>query len=132
MTFTIGARTGVQRKGIVVKTDLPGVGPVPLSLVATIPEVLRLPASVLLWTETERADPKSLIVEANARIPVTSLHARSDSPFLKVSVERESLTEFRVEVTPTSGRRNISGTLQLEAILESGQRKSVNAFLRVR
>ncbi len=132
VTFKVGSRTGQQRKGVVVMTDQPAQSHVPLSLIVSIPEVLTLPTSVLLWGENERNDPKSLVVKTSNQPPVKELMAGTDSPFLEVAVERVTPTEFRVQVTPAPARRNITAALQLEAVLEDGQRKRVSAFVRVR
>jgi hypothetical protein len=132
VSFKIGVRSGVQRKGFVVKTDAPGEAPTPLALIISIPEVLTLPTSVLLWTEHEASDAKSLIVKTSDKVPVKELRVRTDSPFLAVSVGRETPTEFRVQVTPSANQRNISAALQLEAILEGDERKVANAYVRVR
>jgi hypothetical protein len=132
VNFTFGVRTGVQRKAVVVLTDHPSQPAVPLALIATIPAVLTLPTSLLLWTEDEKPEAKSLVVKASEDPPVRELHAGTDSPFLTVGVQRVSGTEFRVEVTPQPGRRNISAALQIEALLDGNRRKRVSAFVRVR
>jgi hypothetical protein len=122
----------VHRKGFVVETDAPGQAAIPLALITSIPKVLTLLTSVLLWTEHEASDAKSLVVKTSEKAPVKELRARTDSPFLAVSVGRETPTEFRVQVTPSPTRRNISAALQLEAVLESDERKTANAYVRVR
>lgn len=132
VTFTIGVRSGLQRKGVVVQTDHPAQRYVPLSLIVSIPEVLTLPTSVLLWTADESAGPKSLVVRTSEDPPVRKVVARGDSPFLAVAVERVAATEYRVQVTPAQDRRNITATVQIEAILDDGDRKQVSAFVRVR
>jgi hypothetical protein len=132
VTFKFGVFTGVQRKGVVVKTDDPAQPQVPLAVIATLPEVLSLRTNVLLWEENERAEPKALIVNTHRVTPVKELLATTDSRFLSVAVERVAPNEFHVRVTPATNRRNISATLHLEAVLEDAQRKRLNAFVRVR
>lgn len=115
-----------------VTTDDPVQPQVPLAVIATLPESISLPKNVLLWEANEAAEPKSLVVHTHRAIPVKDLLATTDSRFLSVAVERVTPTEFRVRVTPTANRRDISATLQLEAVLEDAQRKRLNAFVRVR
>lgn len=132
VTFKFGAFTGLQRKGVVVTTDDPAQPQIPLAVIATLPESISLPKNVLLWEENERAETKSLVVNTHRATPVKELLATTDSRFLTVAVERVAPTEFRVLVTPTANRRNVSATLQIEAVLEDTQRKRLNAFVRVR
>jgi|GEM_PF-2721552 len=132
VTFKFGAFTGLQRKGVVVKTDDSAQPMVPLAVIATLPDVLTLPTNVLLWAEDESAETKSLVVHTHRAIPIKELLATTNSRFLSVAVERVAPTEFRVHVTRLADRRDISATLQVEAVQEDAQRKTLNAFVRIR
>lgn len=132
VTFKFGAFTGVQRKGVVVKTDDPAQPYVPLAVIAHLPEVLTLGSNVLLWEANEPAKSKSITVTTHHAMPVKEVLAATDSRSLKVAVERIGASEFRVHVTPSESQRDISATLQVEAVLEDSQRKWLNAFVRVR
>lgn len=132
VTFKFGAFTGVQRKGVVVKTDDPVQPQIPLAVIAMLPESISLPKNVLLWEENELAETKSLVVHIHRMTPVKELLATTDSPYLSVAVERVAPTEFHIRITPNPNRRNVSAKLEIEAVLEDTQRKRLNAFVRVR
>ncbi len=130
--YSVGARTGLQRQGVILSTDDPAKPLVPLSVIVSIPEVMKLGKNMLLWAEGEPAEPKSLTVTTSESASVQQLLAGTDSPHLGVAVERTAPTEFRVEVTPAPNRRDITAALRIEAVLEGGQRKQMNALVRVR
>jgi hypothetical protein len=47
-------------------------------------------------------------------------------------VERDSDTQFNVRVTPSSRARDVSDTLHLDALLESGVIKRSSVYVRIR
>jgi hypothetical protein len=132
VTFKPGARTGLQRRGVVIHTDNPAQPLVPLTLVVSVPEIMKLQAEYLLWKADEPANPKSFTVQISRGVDVRSLRAASNSPHLEVAVESFAPAEYRVHITPRANRRDITAAVYLEAVLADDQRKQMTAFIRVR
>lgn len=130
--FTIGHRMGSERRPITVETDDPEQPKTALYLLAEIPSVMTLKPAFLFWREGEELSPKSVLVETGAEFPVERIEALSKDGRLDVKVE--PLPEgksYRVTVQPKADRMTAT-ILQIDAILPGAQRKSANAYVRVR
>jgi hypothetical protein len=130
--FEPGDRHGVQRQGIVIKTDDPEQPHVVLSFTAVIPKVMSFSPQVLLWKEGEATETKTLTATVAAGIEVRELRALAGSNRLGVEVERTSSSTFAVKVTPAADVRNLFEALQVDAILDGGKIKRSAAYVRVR
>lgn len=129
--FDIGGRQGLQKKTILLTTDQSDKLQV-LTMVTDLPQVITLPKTGLLWDSNESAEAKTLVVQTSEQPPVQEVIARSQNRFLKLEVERTSATEFQLKVTPLANQRNISASVQVEAVLADNRRKSATVFVRVR
>jgi hypothetical protein len=130
--FEIGVRMGEQKKPITIDTTDPKEPKIAVYLVARIPEVIKMPKSFILWKEGEDREKRSISIMTTSDFPVKDIIAKCDRPQFHIDMQRVSPTEYRMEVTPTVAPGKLVGTVQLEVVLETEQRKRAFAYVGVR
>jgi hypothetical protein len=129
--FEPGHRQGVQRMGIVVMTDDPAQRYISLSLVATIPTVLSFAAPSLVWKNGEPLEAKTVPARISSGIAVRDLKLPVRSPRLRTEIQRTGDATFTLKVTPAPDARNLTEVVEVDAVLNSGQVKRANLFVRI-
>ena len=117
--FEPGDRQGLQRQGIVIKTDDPVKPYDSVAVVAKIPKTLALPQEYLAWQEGEPLEAKTMLVKAVPGAEVREVKAIARSARLRVEIQREG-DSFAVKVTPSPYARNLREAVMLDAILGGG------------
>jgi hypothetical protein len=103
--YTVGTHVGTQEKTLLVLTN-DGRPPTTLTLVAHIPEILRINPPMVTWMHDEAPDAKQI-----------SLELMQDAPFDDISVESSSPRATAKLVPVTKGR-----TYELVVVPESTDR----------
>jgi hypothetical protein len=98
-TFTIGDRTGLQQKQVVVRTDFPEEMFIQLTVRVFIPELLKLDPEIIRWPLNAKNDPRIFKLEAAAgqTIKVLGVRATDDRIFAKLKT-LEAGKRYEVEV----------------------------------
>lgn len=133
VTFTFGARVGPQRRTITVATDDPRQPVTTLTLLADIPEPLRITPAFLLWRIGEPPLPKTFTVTAVRQRPIRLADARSDDPRLVPTLELVvDGAVYRVVVTPATLSEPVSATISMTAFLPTGSPRTVKGYALVK
>jgi hypothetical protein len=114
-TFTIGVRTGVQDKVILVESNDVAKPRAVLRMKVTIPELAQLRPSFLFWNAGEPASPKSVSFKIRDGVPVTSVAVESSN--LAISAKVETVVagrEYRIIVMPTSTNEPLTATMTIK------------------
>ena len=129
--FDIGDRKGTQSATIRVTTR--GLRePVVLTLTVAIPEAAKLTPAILLWKTGEKAEPKTIDVEAMPGQTLRVTKAASSTPHFDVKVETvEESAKYRLVVTPASTERPAVVLLNIETQITDGT-KTLHAYAQVR
>lgn len=117
--FEPGDRQGLQRQGIVIKTDDPAKPFDSVALLAKIPKTLALPQEYLAWKEGEPLEPKTLLFKAAPGAEVREVKAIARSARIRADVRRES-DGFSITVIPSPHARNLREPVILDAALAGG------------
>ncbi len=112
-TFTIGDRTGVQKKNITVQTDADEGHPTVLKLTATIPTLLEIHPVFVYWSAKDELKPKTVDVTVGDDFKVTKLDVTSTDKSLATKVEKVSDKVFHIIVTPQESGRPINAALKI-------------------
>lgn len=129
--FEPGDRQGLQRQGIVIKTDDPTKPYDSVAVLAKIPKTLTMPQEYLAWQEGEALEPKTMLVKAGPGEEVRDVKAIARSARLRVDIQREG-DGFAIKVTPSPYARNLREPVMLDAILGGGgQTKRTMLFVLI-
>ncbi len=118
--FTAAERTGRQEKRILVRAreaarEGPGEIVARLTLVVHLPDLVRITPAKLSWTLGEKAEPKTLLVEAaSGEMPLERVTARSTQVLFRTEVRAvEAGRRYEVTVQPTGTEVLITGHLPI-------------------
>lgn len=129
--FDTAGRRGVQTK--TVSVFIKGAKePVVLTLVVTIPELVKLSPEVLFWNKGEVAKPKTIVCDAMPGLPVRILKVTSSEPRLQARLE--TVTEggkYTITVTPDTTLTASFALLTIEFEFKD-QKKSIRSYAQVR
>ena len=129
--YTVGTHVGLQKKSILVITN-DGTGPVTLTLLARIPEILRIVPTNANWMHAEPAQPKKIGLELLQSSPLDEIHVESTNP--QVSVEVATLVKgrrYELLVTPASTAHYLYAKLNIRCRF-GDEEKSYVAYATVR
>ncbi len=114
-TFTIGVRTGVQDKIILVESNDVAKPRAVLRMKVTIPEMAQLRPSFLFWNAGEPASTKSVSFKIIDGVPVSSVAVESSNPAISAKVETVVAgRDYRIVATPTSTNEPLTATLTIK------------------
>lgn len=130
LRFEPGDRQGLQRQGVVIKTDAPEKPYDSVAVLAKIPKTLALPQEFVAWKEGEPLEPKTMHVKAAPGVDVREVKAIARSPRIRVEIQREG-DGFAVKVTPSPYARNLREPVMLDAVLGGGQVKRSMLFVLI-
>jgi hypothetical protein len=129
--FDTAGRRGVQTKTVTV--SIKGAkAPVVLTLVVTIPDLVKLSPEVLFWTKGEPAKPKTIVCDAMPGLPVRILKVTSTEP--RIQAKLETITEggkYAITVTPDTTATASFALLTIEFEFKD-QKKSIRSYAQVR
>ena len=131
-TFTIGVRTGIQDKVLLVESNDVTKPRIALRMKIAIPEVAQLRPSFLFWSQTEPFTPKEISLEVMNGVPVKAITVESSDP--KVMAKVESVKrgqEYRIVVTPSETDQQIMAMLSIKTDYPPGNPKIFYANVRV-
>ena len=134
VTYTIGEQTGQQVKTIAVRTDEPGKPIYVLSLIAYLPEPLRITPRYIYWAEGREAVPQTIRLTASAALPVKVWSVVSNNPAIKASLEVQQNGEaYSIVVIPANTKAPIRGMLTIVTDLQlDGKNRKFFAYAEVR
>jgi hypothetical protein len=131
-TFTIGDRTGLQTKTIHVTTDATESPDSVLTLRATVPQLLELKPTFLVWTRQEPVGPKTIHAKVGGDFPVTKLDVTCTDPDVTaVAKPLPNEKAFEITVTPKPGPRPINASLKIRPDFPKEKPKTFSAYLRI-
>jgi hypothetical protein len=130
LRFEPGDRQGLQRQGVVIKTDDPAKPYDSVAVVAKIPKTLALPQDYLAWKEGEPLEPKTMVIKAAPGAEIREVKAIARSARIRVAISREG-DSFAVKVTPSPYARNLREAVMLDALLGGGQTKRSMLFVLI-
>ena len=114
-TFSIGGRTGVQQKAVVVDTDDPSQPSLNLMLRVVIPSEIEMQPAFVYWKAGEAPKAKTINVKAGEGVKVTKLDVTSSTPEFTTKVEKAKAPgEFVITVEPKDTSRALSSTLTIK------------------
>lgn len=122
LRFEPGNREGLQRQGVVIKTDDPKKPFDSVALVANISKTLELPQPYIDWKKGEPLKPKTMSVKAVPGVQISEVKATVAGAQIRVDVQRDG-DVFAIKVTPSPNVRNIREAVTLDAILGGGRTK---------
>lgn len=118
--FTVAERIGRQEKHIVVRAreaarEGPGEVVARLTLVVHLPDLVRITPAKVSWTLGEKAEPKTLLIEAvTQEIPIDRVTARSTQALFRPEVRTvEAGRRYEVTVQPTNTEILLTGHLPI-------------------
>jgi hypothetical protein len=127
VTFTFENRSGLEHKSIVVVTDDPVEPVVTLSVVADIPQVVRLSPFVVRWAVGEAAEEKVIYVKVVHTEPVRILKVVSNHKKLRAKLRTlQEGSEYEIVVKPTDTREPAKAVLRL--LIDLDQEKLIQAY----
>ena len=129
--FNIGNRRGLQTKTVTV--HIKGEAePVILSLVVSIPELVKMLPQMVAWQLGETPKPKTISLQAAQGQPVKIVKVVSSEPNMKVKLEtiREG-QEYAIVVTPQSTAKAGFSVLTISAEYKD-QKPSLSAYAHVK
>lgn len=130
LRFEPGDRQGLQRQGVVIKTNDPAKPFDSVAILAKIPKTLALPQDYLAWKEGEPLEPKTMVIKAAPGAEVREVKAIARSARIRVAISREG-DGFAVKVTPSPYARNLREAVMLDAVLGGGQTKRSMLFVLI-
>lgn len=114
-TFTIGVRTGLQEKIILVESNDIVRPSVVLKIKVAIPEVVQVNPTFLYWSPTESLVPKEIAVKVLNSVPVRTITVESSSPKIAAKVEPVNIgQEYRIVVVPSETDLQIMALLSIK------------------
>jgi len=114
-TFSIGGRTGLQHKAVMVETDDPEQPTLNLQLHVYIPEALSMQPSFVYWQTGEEPKPKTITIKAGEGVAISKLDVSSSIPDFTTKVKRGSKDgEFLVSVQPKNTAQALTATLTIK------------------
>jgi len=131
-TFTIGVRTGLQEKIILVESNDIMRPRVVLKMKVAIPEIVQLHPTFLYWSPTDPLAPKEIAVKVLNSVPVRTITVESSNP--KITARIESVKpgiEYRIVVMPSETDQPIMATLSIKMDYPPGNPKTFFANVRV-
>ena len=131
-TFTIGERTGLQSIPIVVKL-LGENERVKLSLIAHIPECLKVIPQLLYWQVGDAPEPKAVALHVEPGVQLRITDVLSIDPTFKATLETiEEGREYRLLVQPETTRGELMAAIAIDALISGGIRKSFTVFPNIK
>lgn len=131
-TFTIGQRTGLQKKMITVTTDDSPDEPTMLTLTANIPQLLQLAPAFVYWSAKDVLSPRKITVNVGADYPVQKLTVTSTDKSISTEVKPGTDKKtFEIVVKPTESGRPINASLKIEPDFPKDAPRSFYANVRV-
>jgi hypothetical protein len=129
--FDTAGRRGVQTKTVTVYIK-GAKEPVVLTLVVTIPDLVKLSPEVLFWTKGEVAKAKTIVCDVMPGLPVRILKVTSSDPRLpaKLDTIREG-GKYTITVTPDTTLTASFALLTIEFEFKD-QKKSIRSYAQVR
>lgn len=129
--FNIGDRRGLQTKTVTVRVK-GEAQPIVLSLVVTIPELIRILPPMVIWEKGEAAKTKTISLKAFEGKPVKIASVISSEPNVKVKLETIRVNqEYAIVVTPNSTAKPGFSVLTIFAELND-QKTSLCAYAKVK
>jgi len=130
-TFTIGVRTGLQEKIILVESNNPALPKKVLRMKVSIPEVAQVKPTFLYWSPNEPLTAKEINVKIMEGVPVKTVTVESSNPIIVAKVEQEKMGEYRIVVTPSATDQPIMATLNIKTDWPLEKPKTFSATIRL-
>ncbi len=131
-TFTIGVRTGVQDKIILVESNDVAKPRAVLRMKVAIPEVAQLRPTFLFWSPSEPLSSKEISLKVANGVPVKAITVESSDPKISARVESIKLgEEYRIVVSPGETDQPITATLKIKTDYPADNPKVFVANVRV-
>lgn len=129
--LNFAGRSGVQTGTVVVQIEGQRE-PVVLTLVVSIPELLKINPSLLLWEQGETGKPKTVLLHASESLPIKVMSVvSSDAHFIaELETVREG-QEYVIVVTPETTAGPSFSVLTIESEVK-GQKRSLRVFAQVK
>lgn len=130
-TFHIGDRIGIQDK--VIQVWIHGIkGPVLLSMVTFVPELMRIEPKFVFWREGDPPVPRQIRLTLLPDANLGSLHVISLNPKFKAAlVPLRSGSLYMLNVTPTDTAAQAAGPLIVEAMAGSAVSKKFQIIANI-
>lgn len=113
-TFTVGDRTGLQKKTIAVtSSDHPY--PTMLTLIVHIPEIMHLQPAAVTWKHAEKSEAKTIVVEILQETPLANIKVESSNPEVLAAIHplQEEGHRYEITVTPAKTDQSLFATLTI-------------------
>ena len=131
-TFTIGVRTGLQEKLILVESNDPERPRTVLKMKVAIPEVAQLRPTFLYWPSAEPLSAKEIILQVKKGFPVKTVTVESSNPKVLAKVEAAKPgEEYRIIVTPSETDQPVMANLSIKTDYPPEKPKTFYATVRV-
>ena len=131
-TFTIGVRTGLQKKVILVESNDSKRPITVLRMNVTIPEVAQLRPTFLYWQPSEPLSAKEIRLEISKGLPVNTVTVESSTPMISAKAEAiKPGEEYRIIVTPTETDQPVMAILSIKTDYPPQNPKTFYAHVRV-
>ena len=129
--FDIGQRVGVQAKTVAVKIEGEQT-PTVLTLVVTIPEVVKIEPGLVIWEKGEKTEAKEIAVRALPGQTIRALKVTSTDPRIRAKVEmvREG-QDYLISIMPENTEVPSFAVLNIELNVGNGV-KTLPAYAQVK
>lgn len=129
--FDIGQRVGVQSKTVAVKIE-GEPNPTVLTLVVTIPDLVKIEPSLVIWEMGEANKPKEIALRALPGQPIRILKVTSSDPGIRTKVDTgRDGKDYVISVTPDSTETASFAILNIESSVGS-EVKTFPAYAQVK
>lgn len=120
--FTVGARTGLQQKQILVSTDSTSPSLTQLSLKVYLPEILKLEPSLIEWKVGESNVTRIIQAEASSSVPVKIIAVNSTSQGIEATwKEVKPGRSYQIEVKLFKTLKPVYAALRIETLVGTNQ-----------
>jgi hypothetical protein len=126
-TFTMGDRTGLQQKQVVVRTDYPEEMFIQLTVRVFIPEFLKLEPQIIRWPLNSKNEVRTFKLNAGTEQTIKVLGVRStdDRIFAKLKTI-EPGKKYEVEVSVNGTTEPLRGFVRVETDFPAQKPKAYN------
>ena len=129
--FDIGQRVGVHSKTVAVKIEGKQT-PAVLTLVVTIPELLKIEPNLVIWEKGEANKPKEIAIRSLPGQSIRALKVTSTDPRMRTKVEMvKDGQDYLISVTPESTEAPVFAILNIESNV-ANEIKTFRAYAQIK
>ena len=130
--YTLGNHIGIQRKTFAVHCS-DQEDPEILTLVADIPEMIRITPAFVTWSKNEAATPKKFVLETTEGVKIDDIDMKSSNPAMEARMDTAAKGHrYEITVTPAATDHFVFATLIFDCRLNKDLARTFRAYATVK